>query len=101
MSEQVRSAQRFLFIGGLIAFGGLFILGQTTRIWLPFWIVGTLGAAAYAIVLVAGPLRGPRRYWRERGAKGTIETTVLVAVAGYTLWISQGHLREELVHFLG
>ena len=34
-------------------------------------------------------------------AKGTIETTVLVAVAGYTLWISQGHLREELVHFLG
>ena len=44
-------AHRLTFITLLAVFGSLFILGRMAQIWLPFWIVGTLGAAAYAAVL--------------------------------------------------
>ncbi len=87
---------RALFFALLAIFGGLFILGRMAQIWLPFWILGTLGSAAYAIGLALAPIRNPRHYWETQGLRGTAETVALVAVAAYTLWISQGHLRDEL-----
>lgn len=87
---------RFLFVAVLAIFGGLFILGRVSQIWLPFWILGTLGSAAYAIGLAIAPLRNPKHFWQSQGLRGTAETTALFAVATYTLWISQGHLRDEL-----
>ena len=87
---------RFLFIALLAIFAGLFILGRAAQIWLPFWILGTLGSAAYAIGLAIAPLRNPKQYWHSQGMRGAAETTALVVVAAYTLWISQGHLCDQL-----
>ncbi|MHA1567726.1 MAG: hypothetical protein ACTSX7_20630 [Alphaproteobacteria bacterium] len=89
-------APKALFATLLAIFVGLFFLGRAAQIWLPFWIVGTLGSATYAIVTAIPPLRNPTAYWQSKGLRGTAETTALIAVAAYTLWISQGHLLDEL-----
>ena len=40
----------------------------------------------------------PHRLWAERRLRGVLETAAYVAIAGYTFWISLGHLLEELSH---
>ncbi len=92
---------KILFLTLLTIFLGLFVLGRTSQIWLPFWIVGSLGAAVYIIVVALPPLRNPMAYWQDRGLRGAIESAALIAIAGYTLWISQGHLFDELAAIVG
>lgn len=87
---------KILFITLLAIFLGLFVVGRTVQIWLPFWIVGSLGAAAYIIVVAIPLLRDPWAYWRRKGLRGTVESVALITIAAYTLWISQGHLFDEL-----
>ena len=77
-------------------FIGLFVLGQWRQVWLPFWIVGAIGSGAFVVWLAAPALWRPRRLWEERRVRGVVETAGLVAVAGYTFWISLGHLTDEL-----
>ncbi len=83
---------------GLAAFAGLFLLGQFRDVWLPFWMVGTLGAGGFVLWLAIPAFWQPRRLWAESRVRGVIETAAYVAVAGYTFWISLGHLLEELAH---
>ncbi len=87
---------KLVLSAGLAVFIGLFALGQLRRIWLPFWTVGTAATAVFVLVVVAGVLWRPRRFWHERGLRGAIENAIYVALGGYTFWISLGHLTEEL-----
>ncbi len=65
---------------GVAVFIGLFVLGQWRQVWLPFWIVGTIGSGTFAVWLAAPRCGGrggygrsgscvasskPRRWWRS------------------------------------
>ena len=83
---------------GVAVFVGLFILGQWRGIWLPFWIIGTVGSGAFVLWLTVPALWRPQRLWEERRVRGVVETAAYVAIAAYSFWISLGHMTEELSH---
>ena len=98
MTAHTRRLPKLALPLGVAVFVGLFILGQWREIWLPFWIVGTVGSGAFVVWLAVPALRRPQRLWEERCVRGVLETAVYVAIAAYTFWISLGHLTEELAH---
>ncbi len=80
----------------IVIFAALFVLGQARGVWLPFWVVATVGSALFALYLVAAALA--EAFAGRRPLKAWAETVLLTAVAGYSFWISIGHLTEELSH---
>ena len=81
---------------GVAVFIGLFVLGRWGQVWLPFWIVGTIGSGGFVVWLAVPALWRPRRLWETRRIRGVVETAAFVAIAAYTFWISVGHLTDEL-----
>ena len=58
----------------------------------------TIGSGAFVLWLAVPALWRPHRLWEERRVRGVVETAAYVAIAGYTFWISLGHLTDELAH---
>ncbi len=87
--------RRHVWIGGIAIFALLFVLGQVSGVWLPFWIVSTLGSVLFAVIMAGGAAWEVARK-QKRSARAWGETVLLVAVAAYSFWISIGHLTEEL-----
>lgn len=95
-----RITSRYGVVAGLPIFIALFALGMAAGVWLPFWVLGTLGSAAVGLFLLGDALRAPGRFWRAKGLRGVAETGFFVAVAAYSFWISVGHLGERIAHFV-
>lgn len=87
--------RRHIWTAGIVVFALLFVMGQVRGVWLPFWIVSTLGSAMFAVVMAGGAAWEVARQ-QKRSARAWGETVLLVAVAAYSFWISIGHLTEEL-----